>query len=261
MTVASDDERPAAMGETAEPAPALRPRCALSGRDLRRRDAVPVSSLRQELSELIRREHPELAEDAIVSRQEVARYRAILVEELLRAEKREVTDLEREVINSLEQHEMVADNVDDEFEVKRTFGERAADQVASFGGSWNFIISFGVVIVVWMVVNVGLGTRAFDEYPFILLNLVLSCLAAVQAPIIMMSQKRQDAKDRVRSLNDYQVNLKAELEIRHLHEKIDHLMMRQWERLAELQRMQIDLMQEALGRKRAIPPSEPQKGP
>jgi uncharacterized membrane protein len=100
-----------------------------------------------------------------------------------------------------------------------------------------------VVLVVWMGFNiVALEAVVFDPYPFILLNLVLSTLAAIQAPIIMMSQKRQEAKDRLRSQNDYQVNLKAELEIRHLHEKVDHLLSRQWQRLAEIQQMQLELM-------------------
>jgi len=99
---------------------------------------------------------------------------------------------------------------------------------------------------VWIISNVARGPEAFDPYPYILLNLMLSCLAAVQAPIIMMSQRRQEAKDRLRSLNDYQVNLKAELEIRHLHEKLDHLITRRWERLAEIQELQIELLQERL---------------
>jgi uncharacterized membrane protein len=90
------------------------------------------------------------------------------------------------------------------------------------------------------------GKEQFDPYPFILLNLVLSCLAAIQAPIIMMSQKRQEAKDRLRGENDYRVNLKAELEIRHLHEKIDHILTRQWERLAEIQQIQLEIMQGAI---------------
>ena len=97
----------------------------------------------------------------------------------------------------------------------------------------------------WIIINLVFGDkRAFDPYPSILLNLVLSCIAAVQAPIIMMSQKRQEDKDRLRALNDYRVNLKAELEIRHLHEKLDHLISRQWQRLAEIQRMQLEIMQE-----------------
>jgi uncharacterized membrane protein len=108
-----------------------------------------------------------------------------------------------------------------------------------------FLITFGILLVIWMAINAVAGNQsAFDPYPFILLNLVLSCLAAIQAPIIMMSQKRQEAKDRLRSQNDYRVNLKAELEIRHLHEKLDHLISRQWQKLAEIQELQIELLQE-----------------
>src|SRR5260370_27631361 len=115
-----------------------------------------------------------------------------------------------------------------------------ADRIASFGGSGTFITLFGVTLAAWVVFNllVPAWVRC-DTFPFILLNLLLSCLAAIQAPVIMMSQKRQEAKDRLRSQNDYRVNLKAELEIRHLHEKMDHLISRQWQRLAEIQQMQL----------------------
>ncbi|MEI2685439.1 MAG: DUF1003 domain-containing protein [Cypionkella sp.] len=119
----------------------------------------------------------------------------------------------------------------------------------SSGGLGAFILSFSAALVVWMALNVtGLLFNAFDPYPFILLNLVLSSLAAFQAPIIMMSQRRQETKDRRRAENDYRVNLKAELEIRQLHEKIDHQLLRQWEKLAELQQIQIDLLEEAAHR-------------
>ncbi len=132
-----------------------------------------------------------------------------------------------------------------EFAQKLTFGEALADKIAEFGGSWKFIIIFMVILGVWIVLNSLLFfLKSFDPYPFILLNLLLSCLAALQAPVIMMSQNPQEAKDRLRSENDYRVNLKAELEIRHLHEKIDHLLSRQWERLVEIQQLQIDLMSE-----------------
>ena len=131
----------------------------------------------------------------------------------------------------------------------RTLGERVADNIASFGGSWPFIFIFLGLILGWMIVNtllIGhlLHGHAFDPYPYIALNLVLSGLAGIQAPIIMMSQKRQEAKDRLRSENDYRVNLKAELEIRHLHEKMDHILTRQWERLAEIQQIQLEIMQD-----------------
>ena len=120
-----------------------------------------------------------------------------------------------------------------------------SDALAAFGGSWAFLTSFAALLLGWMMLNLVQGeTKAFDPYPFILLNLVLSCLAAVQAPIIMMSQKRQEAKDRLRSINEYQVNLKAELEIRHLHEKVDYLITKQWQRLAEIQQIQLEIMLE-----------------
>ena len=129
-------------------------------------------------------------------------------------------------------------------------GSDLSDRIASFGGSWTFIMIFGAVLFVWIVINtIVLATRAFDPYPFILMNLILSCLAALQAPIIMMSQNRAEARDRARAENDYKVNLKAELEIRHLHEKIDHLLRKQYNRLFEIQQIQIELLEE-LGQKR-----------
>jgi uncharacterized membrane protein len=141
--------------------------------------------------------------------------------------------------------------VDVQFQKKLSFGERLADHIADFGGSWTFISLFGAFILIWIVINtILLIVRPFDPYPFILLNLMLSCLAAVQAPIIMMSQNRQEARDRLRSESDYRVNLKAELEIRHLHEKLDHLLQHQWERLIEIQQIQIELMNELTAERR-----------
>jgi uncharacterized membrane protein len=132
-----------------------------------------------------------------------------------------------------------------EFEQQLTFGERLADKIAEFGGSWRFIIIFFVILSLWIAINsLTLILKPFDPYPFILLNLILSCLASIQAPIIMMSQNRQEDKDRLRAEHDYRINLKAELEIRHLHEKIDHLLMNQWQRLLEIQEIQMELMEE-----------------
>ena len=170
---------------------------------------------------------------------------------MLTRERGELTQLEQDVVQSLADHEILAENIEAEFDQTRTFGERMSDRLASFGGSWTFIGLFFAILVVWMAFNIVVAAQAqFDPYPFILLNLVLSCLAAIQAPIIMMSQKRQEAKDRLRSENDYRVNLKAELEIRHLHEKIDHMLTRQWERLAEMQQLQLEIMQELAVRPR-----------
>ena len=136
---------------------------------------------------------------------------------------------------------------DDEGDDQRTFGQIVADKVAAFGGSWKFIILFFVFILFWIAGNVFiLINKGFDPYPFILLNLILSCLAALQAPVIMMSQNRQEEKDRERAKKDYMINLKSELEIRMLDEKIDHLIMRQQQELIEMQKVQIEMMHDIL---------------
>jgi uncharacterized membrane protein len=128
-------------------------------------------------------------------------------------------------------------------------GQRVADKVATFGGSWTFILSFLAFLLLWIAANAFiLMNKGFDPYPFILLNLILSCLAALQAPVIMMSQNRQEEKDRERARNDYMVNLKSELEIRLLHEKLDHLILHQEQSLIEIQRVQIDMMNDILSR-------------
>lgn len=219
--------------------------CAISGVETARKNLISLDTLRPSLAERIMADFPQLGEHSLVSKAELARYRTRYVEEILREEHGEYSDLDREVVESIARQDTIAHDTDDEFDEQRTFGERVSDGLASFGGSWAFLISFGIVLLVWMGLNVAMGVGAFDPYPFILLNLVLSCIAAIQAPIIMMSQKRQEQKDRARSSNDYQVNLKAELEIRHLHEKIDHLITRQWQRLAEIQQVQLEILQEA----------------
>ena len=220
-----------------------RPKCLVTGHEVKRRKTVRLDALRPTLAELIRDDFPDAGPDAVISRQALAGYRNRYITELLTRERGELSTLEQDVIESLQNHETLAENPEEEFSEHRTFGEKLADHVASFGGSWTFILSFFMFLMAWMALNLVIGDpKAFDPYPFILLNLVLSCLAAIQAPIIMMSQKRQEAKDRLRSENDYRVNLKAELEIRHLHEKIDHLLNRQWERLAEIQQIQIEIL-------------------
>lgn len=218
---------------------------AISGKRYRKRDLVRLDALRPTLTEFIRRDFPNLPPDAMVSVRELARYRMRYTEDLLKQEHGEFTELDRQVAESIARQDTIAENTEEEFEEHRTFGDKVSDQLASFGGSWAFLISFGVVLVIWMAINIVAGTHAYDPYPFILLNLCLSCIAAVQAPIIMMSQKRQETKDRLRSDNDYRVNLKAELEIRHLHEKLDYLVSRQWQRLAEIQQIQMEMMNDA----------------
>ncbi|MDV7211695.1 DUF1003 domain-containing protein [Azotobacter beijerinckii] len=209
------------------------------------RSLIPSGSIRDVIASEISRDPPNLPSNYFICYADLAKYRANYVHTLLKSEKGELTTLEQEVLHSMQNHELLTKNVDEEFNQSWSLGERLADRIATFGGSWSFLISFAVFLAIWIIINsVVLLIHPIDPYPFILLNLVLSCLASIQAPIIMMSQNRQEAKDRLRSQHDYQVNLKAELEIRHLHEKVDHLLSHQWSRLAQIQEIQLDLLSE-----------------
>lgn len=217
--------------------------CVICGRHLAARQMVSGISIHESIARTIRREHPQWSQQSYICRHDLDRLRAEHVHSLLESEKGELTSLEREVLASLRERELLATNVETDWVGDRTFADRLADRLAAFGGSWSFLIAFAIFLVFWIGMNsLVLFWRPADPYPFILLNLLLSCLAAVQAPIIMMSQNRKEAKDRQRSEHDYQVNLKAELEIRHLHEKVDHLLTHQWERLFEIQEIQVELL-------------------
>ena len=205
----------------------------------------PAALVRPAVVELIQRETGSWNEDGWICTDDLQRYRHRYVEILLTADKGELSALENEVIRSLREQEILSRNPDESFDAKLTPGQRVADRIADFGGSWAFLGIFGLILFGWMFLNSYiLAVQPFDPYPYILLNLVLSCIAAIQAPVIMMSQNRQEARDRVRAMHDYQVNLKAELEIRHLHQKMDHLLSTQWERLLEIQEIQMDLIDE-----------------
>ncbi|MCA9259951.1 MAG: DUF1003 domain-containing protein [Planctomycetales bacterium] len=206
---------------------------------------TPAAMVRPSVADLIRTEHPDWIAEGFVCHTDLNRYRSMHVQSMLEDERGELSHLEKDVVESMREGDLIAENVEREFVAKATLGEQLADRIASFGGSWAFLSIFGCVLIVWMIINsLAILSKPFDPYPFILLNLVLSCLAAVQAPVIMMSQNRQESKDRIRAEHDYRVNLKAEVEIRQLHAKIDMLLTHQWQRLLEIQQMQMDLMQE-----------------
>jgi uncharacterized membrane protein len=225
-----------------------RARCAICSEEAH--EPLVFGTIRLAIAQAMLADNPELTADSTICRKHLVAYRSRYIEEMLARERGEFSELERQVLESVAREAIISKDVEAAWDDRRSVGERAADVVADFGGSWNFIGLFFAMLVIWMGYNVWAATQAvFDPYPFILLNLVLSCLAAIQAPIIMMSQKRQEAKDRLRSENDYRVNLKAELEIRNLHEKVDHLITRQWERLAEIQQIQLEMMQDLVERR------------
>ncbi|MBB3976149.1 putative membrane protein [Rhizobium azooxidifex] len=221
--------------------------CAVCGKLFPSGRLYHASSIRPGIFELIRQDVGGWSLDSRICGPDLSQYRRRYVADLLEQERGELSGLDRQVLESFEKgvssvHASAA-GLDKELEGE-TLGQRAADRVAAFGGSWGFIITFVVVLLCWMTINViGFLGGGFDPYPFILLNLLLSCIAALQAPVIMMSQRRQEEKDRIRAENDYMINLRAELEIRQLHDMIEHQMAHQWERLAELQQIQIELLE------------------
>ena len=224
--------------------------CAICGKSFSPRNVTSGELIRKEIAAEILKSYPDWSPEKYICRADLTEFRGKYVHSLLESEKGELSSLEQEVVRSLREHELLSSDVESEFEQKWTFGERMADKIAKFGGSWAFLISFAFFLAIWIGVNsLVLVTRPPDPYPYIFLNLILSCLAAIQAPIIMMSQNRQEAKDRIRSQHDYQVNLKAELEIRYLHEKLDHLLSHQWDRLVQIQELQLELLSD-LGAKK-----------
>lgn len=202
--------------------------------------------LRESIYNLIKKDHPDFNRDCYIDKNEVTKYRNIHLESLINKDHADDPNpLDKNVIDSILNKKIISDSLEDDWDETLSTGQRIADKVAKFGGSWTFIISFAIFLILWMAINVWfLAVNPFDPYPFILLNLFLSTLAAIQAPIIMMSQNRQEEKDRKRGENDYKVNLKAELEIKLLHDKIDHIIFYQNERLLEKLELNSDYLED-----------------
>lgn len=219
----------------------------ISNKEFAVTDMVSARSLHNAIFRLIQKDYPEFNAKCNLSVSELNHYREKYIANFLSNEERELSELERTVLNSVKDKTSLSSETDPDSEAELTTGQKVADMVATFGGSWTFIISFMGFLLIWICLNgFWLSNKSFDPYPFILLNLILSCIAALQAPIIMMSQNRQEEKDRERAKKDYMVNLKSELEIRILHEKIDHLIMHQQQELIEIQKVQIDMMSDIL---------------
>jgi uncharacterized membrane protein len=221
---------------------------AISNKEFPESEKVSAKTIRKSIFELIQKDSIDFNKKSFISFSELNQYRQKYLASYLINEVGELSSLEEDVLKTLQNHETLTTKIGSETEaIKFTFGQRLADKIASFGGSWKFIIIFGVFILIWIFSNIiFLLNKGFDPYPFILLNLILSCLAALQAPVIMMSQNRQEEKDRERSKQDYMVNLKSELEIRMLHEKLDHLIMHQQQELLNIQQVQVEMMEDIM---------------
>ncbi len=212
-------------------------------------EKISAKTIRPSILSVIQSEHPEFNQACHLAISELNQFRQKYIGDYLLKEIGELSDLEKTVLGALKNRSTISDKILDDEPEKYTLGQRLADKVATFGGSWRFLIIFMSFLFALIIVNVFfLLNKPFDPYPFILLNLILSCIAALQAPVIMMSQNRQDEKDRDRAKKDYMINLKSELEIRMLHEKLDHLIIHQQHEMLEIQKVQIGMMNDIMNK-------------
>lgn len=206
---------------------------------------LPARVVHGGVLDLIARDYPGWNKDGHICYACLNQYRTAYVQQLMEKDLGELDELEQEVVKSMHDNALLSENLNEEYEKTLTFGDRIADKVAAFGGSWKFIIWFFVFFAVWILTNTVLVfVRPLDPYPFIFLNLLLSLLAAIQAPLILMSQNRQEDRDRIRAENDYQVNLKSEMEVRIISEKLDQLLHQEMRRFMEIQQIQMEMLNE-----------------
>jgi uncharacterized membrane protein len=236
--------------------------CSLCMTTVDARTLASPQKLENRILDLIRQDRPEWEAKRGICQNCLEQYRAKKFVSYLEAEYQKLSDIEHAVVSKITRRGRVSKVVHQDFDATMTFGQHVADRVARFGGSWPFIGIFGGILVAWMVVNAWvLASKPFDPYPFILLNLVLSTLAALQAPVIMMSQNRQSQKDRLHAQQDYEVNLMAEIEIRDLHDKMDSLRFKQWHELWHIQKRQIELLEHLCARQENPDLKTPQPAP
>lgn len=222
-------------------------KCHVTQKIFKENEAHRGDFIRKEILNLIQNDYHDFNETSYISTVELNQYRKKYIASLIATEASQLNYLEQEVLDAVSTHKILSENIEFEIDKDLTFSEKVADSIANFGGSWIFISLFFVFIISWVALNIYiLTTNSFDPYPFILLNLILSCLAAIQAPIILMSQNRVEHKDRIRGEHDYQVNLKAELEIRLLNEKVDHITLHQNKKILEILELQADYLEDII---------------
>jgi len=219
--------------------------CQVCGEHKKRSEVEPTGLIPESIADVIRKKYPGWSRQGYICRSDLNHFKVQYIREILESEREELSSLEENIDRSLKDHELTAKNINIEFDRQLSFGDRISDKLANFAGSWTFIAMFSGFLLVWITMNtIVLMQKPFDPYPYILLNLFLSALAAIQAPVIIMSQNRQEERDRLNAEHDYQVNLNTELEIHQLHRKIDHLLINQGERLLEIQEIQVELMED-----------------
>ncbi len=217
--------------------------CPICNKSFPENETIPYIAISPKMRKFLLKKQPQIKENDHICHSCFEEARNQLFTHQVKKNQDDLTHLEKQVLQKLEARETISANPTED-DTKTTFGQKVSDKIASFGGSWAFILSFLTILIVWIFANSFLASKQrFDPYPFILLNLVLSCVAALQAPVIMMSQNRKEEKDRKRAENDYMVNLKSEIEIRTLNEKMDHLLRSQMHTLMDFQEAQLEILQ------------------
>jgi uncharacterized membrane protein len=228
--------------------------CQICGERRKRDEVVPAARVHALIVEVIRREHPAWSPEGYICYADLNRFRTEYARDAVEKEKEEYAQLEGASLPGIREEDHLPKNINVEYEKELTFGERLSDRIAVFAGSWSFIAAFTGLIFLWVALNTYIFfLHPFDPYPYILLNLVLSILTAIQAPIIIMSQNRQEIRDRLHAERDYRVSVHSELEIHRLHKKIDYLLSIQGQRLLEIQNIQMELMEELAGKTAGVP--------
>lgn len=228
------------------------PICAITKREHAPHELTLLTAIRPQLAIMIKDAYPDVSGESLISFAALGKFRSAYVQHLLEDEAGEITHLQREVVSSMSAHDLVTTNIQEAYEQSLTRGDTVASGISKLVGSWGFIIGLLVIFGAWIGLSLSdKGSAMIVQHPLALITLALLFLAVFQAPIIMMSQKRRDIKDRLRAENEYKISLKMQLEMRHLHEKVDYLLKQQAQRLFDLQEIQIDLMQEVATRRAA----------
>jgi uncharacterized membrane protein len=229
----------------------------MSEKNTQHLNTIMLKNVEDEIRNYILKKQPDFTAETKISFPELLNYRLDYIKEMMTTDSKRMQKLNETIVQSIKRNETLTDKLTTPVHKKAILGQKTADGIAKFGGSWPFIFIFITILVIWIILNsVMIFFKPFDPYPFILLNLALSCLAAIQAPIIMMSQNRQEERDRQQAANDYQVNLKSEIEVNLLHEKMDYLINSQWQHLVQIQNMQIELLGELQEQMNKIQPKE-----
>lgn len=220
--------------------------CQICKKEKSIKDVTPGDIIRISMVSMIKKAYPDFDNNGFICKNDLNSIRAKYVEGLFDKESGELSDIEKQVVENIKDQEIITKSLHDQSNESSSKWDVVSDKIATFGGSWKFIVFLFAFLAAWMILNAVLYSsgKAWDSYPYVFLNFILACIASIQAPIIIMSQNKQEKRDRIRSDSEYQINLKSEIGIRNLNEKMDHMLFKQWEKNKEIQTLMLEIMQD-----------------